>query len=225
VKKILSHLEELHVCLPPREVDAENRYHDIDIECFQKIITRLENVQPIINHFQPITVVNGVDISDLKLPKVLDHCRKIVCENASRQYYVIHGDCQFSNTLVNPATGDLTLIDPRGYFGESLVYGLPEYDHAKLLYALSGYDYFNNDDEFHIKKLVDGYLEFEMHSEDFKWIESVSDKLITPATLALLVIIWLGLAQYSKDNVMKCLCSYYHGLTLYKSFVQNSQLK
>jgi len=201
------------------------RNHDIDIECYRKIITRLEDVRPIIAHFNPISVVNGLDISDVSLPKMLEHCRQIVCDTASLHYSVIHGDCQFSNTLINPTTGELTFIDPRGYFGESLVYGLPEYDYAKTLYALSGYDHFNNDDEFHIKRMVDGNLEFEMNSADFLWIASISDKLVTPATLALLVIIWLGLAQYSKDNVMKCLCSYYQGLYLYKLFMKKSLLR
>ena len=30
----------------------------------------------------------------------------------------------------------------------------------------------------------------------------------------MVVIIWLGLAEYNKNNIWKCVASYYHGLYL-----------
>ena len=35
-------------------------------------------------------------------------------------------------------------IDPRGIFGETLLFGLKEYDYAKFLFGLSGYSKFDN---------------------------------------------------------------------------------
>eukprot|EP01112_Ceratiomyxa_fruticulosa_P013494 TRINITY_DN379_c0_g1_i12.p1 TRINITY_DN379_c0_g1~~TRINITY_DN379_c0_g1_i12.p1 ORF type:complete len:956 (+),score=193.72 TRINITY_DN379_c0_g1_i12:331-3198(+) len=221
VLSILDSLEVLHNSIEKRAVDPEVRKRDISIECFDKIKSRVKDVLPVIQHFSPISRVNGVSIVGLKLEEVLSHCLRVVEKNTSTQYTVIHGDCQFSNTLYNPENGEIFFVDPRGYFGETLVYGLPEYDFAKVLYALSGYDAFNNSEEFHIKNYKDGDIDFDIQSEPLEWIGTLSNKLMSPATLALLVVVWIGLAQYSKDNVSKCVCSYYHGLSLYRTFTSN----
>lgn len=58
---------------------------------------------------------------------------------------MIHGDPQFNNVLCTH-TGrveSLFLIDPRGRFGHTRVMGLRQYDDARLLFALSGYDRFD----------------------------------------------------------------------------------
>ena len=34
---------------------------------------------------------------------------------------------------------EIIFIDPRGYFGNTKLYGLKQYDFAKLLFGLSGY--------------------------------------------------------------------------------------
>ena len=39
---------------------------------------------------------------------------------------------------------ELYFIDPRGYFGESKLFGVSEYDYAKLMFGLSGYSVFDN---------------------------------------------------------------------------------
>ena len=59
----------------------------------------------------------------------------------------------FSNIIVN--TDDkIKLIDPRGYFGKSYIYGIKEYDYSKLIFALSGYDEFNNKDYYWVIRIV-----------------------------------------------------------------------
>ena len=58
-------------------------------------------------------------------------------------YSLIHGDCQFSNILIHK-NNDIKFIDPRGYFGNTMLFGIPEYDIAKVFFALSGYDHFDN---------------------------------------------------------------------------------
>ena len=63
----------------------------------------------------------------------------------TNKYHLIHGDCQFSNILYNSQDSKVYLVDPRGYFGKSYVYGYQAYDYGKIAYALSGYDHFNDE--------------------------------------------------------------------------------
>ena len=55
---------------------------------------------------------------------------------------MIHGDIHLGNILVDG--NQVYFIDPRGYFGNTELYGLFEYDYAKLLFGLSGYSLFDN---------------------------------------------------------------------------------
>ena len=60
-----------------------------------------------------------------------------------RQFHFIHGDCTFSNLMLRE-DGNPVLIDPRGYFGFTELYGDVRYDWAKLYYSIVGnYDRFN----------------------------------------------------------------------------------
>lgn len=54
------------------------------------------------------------------------------------QLTIIHGDFCFSNILYNPQNHDIRLIDPRGSFGATGVYGHAYYDYAKILHCLHG---------------------------------------------------------------------------------------
>ena len=58
-------------------------------------------------------------------------------------YNLIHGDTHLGNILLDE-NDQLYFIDPRGYFGSSKLFGLYEYDYAKLLFGISGYSVFDN---------------------------------------------------------------------------------
>jgi len=58
---------------------------------------------------------------------------------------IIHGDFCFSNLLYNDATDELKLIDPRGSFGKTGIYGDRRYDLAKIRHSLSGYEHIVSD--------------------------------------------------------------------------------
>ena len=68
---------------------------------------------------------------------------KVLLEKEECVFSLIHGDCNFQNILVGPDE-HLVFIDPRGYFGSyGSPYGLPAYDRAKVVFALTGYDRFD----------------------------------------------------------------------------------
>jgi len=107
----------------------------------------------------------------------------------------------------------LYFIDPRGYFGNSLLYGLKEYDYAKVIYALTGYDNFNNNNEFFVD-INDDNISFDIKNYmDINLNIRISDKI-----KAWVVIMWLGLAQYNSNNIIKCITSYYNAFYWYDKF-------
>lgn len=59
---------------------------------------------------------------------------------------IIHGDLCFSNVLYDLRSGICKLIDPRGSFGQSGIFGDPRYDVAKLYHSVHGlYDFVTAD--------------------------------------------------------------------------------
>jgi dTDP-glucose pyrophosphorylase len=63
---------------------------------------------------------------------------------------VIHGDLCLSNILYDMRSRVCKLLDPRGSFGVSGIYGDPRYDVAKLYHSIYGlYDFITND-LFHV---------------------------------------------------------------------------
>jgi CTP:phosphocholine cytidylyltransferase-like protein len=59
---------------------------------------------------------------------------------------VIHGDYFFANILYDLNNGIVRLVDPRGEWGDSVIYGDSKYDVAKLSHSIHGnYDFIVND--------------------------------------------------------------------------------
>lgn len=186
-------------------IEEKQMIEDINIESTKKIYERIEKIKPLLNYFGKINKVNGVIIE--KFDVIMERMNSILTKNLDTKYSLIHGDCQFSNILFN--SSDVFFIDPRGYFGNTLVYGLPEYDYAKVLYAITGYDDFNNNNIIDVT-INNNEIIFTINTfiDEVKYISN--DKI-----KAWLVIIWFGLAQYNSNNVMKCLVSYYNGFYWY----------
>ena len=69
-------------------------------------------------------------------------------EKFDHNYCLIHGDIHLGNILIDKNysdnKNDIYFIDPRGYFGNSELYGIKEYDYAKLLFGISGYSIFDS---------------------------------------------------------------------------------
>ena len=129
--------------------------------------------------------------------------------NNSYNISIIHGDCQFNNILYNPTNDDFVFIDPRGYFGNLDLYGIPEYDFAKIKFALSGYDIFDNM-EIDSLQIVDDNLilpAINIVNNDnlFK-----KDDIISILTIS----VWLGNAHCFKNNIPKAIFSFYYALYL-----------
>ena len=187
---------------------------NIKIECYDKIYNRLDKIKSIIDYFSYIQYINGIKITN-NIDIIINTCYKNIIEYSSNEYHLIHGDCQQSNTLYDITTNKIYLIDPRGYFGKTKLYGPKEYDYAKVIYALSGYDNFNNLDNFSID-ISNNNLIFQIIN-NLELIEKLN--IYNKLTMSYLVIIWLGLAQYNENNILKCIASYYNGIYLFEKYI------
>jgi hypothetical protein len=187
--------------------------YDIKVEIYDKIIQRIKNIEDILDYFPKFSKVNGIYINTFDT--IIDKIQKYLFDYYETlnefEYSIIHGDTNFSNILINPENEDIKFIDPRGYFSSSEIYGLTDYDYAKILYGISGYDNFNNH-HFVIESINENEIKFNINkinvSEEF--INNNFNKIHK----ILVVIIWIGLADYNKNNIWKCVASYYHGLYL-----------
>lgn len=129
------------------------------------------------------------------------------------KFCFIHGDCTFSNLMLRES-GTPVLIDPRGYFGYTELYGDARYDWAKLYYSVVGnYDRFNLKDfslkitgeevcleiaSNHWEALEDDFFEFTgADREEIKLLHAV---------------IWLSLTTYAWQDYDSVCGAFYNGL-------------
>lgn len=195
--------------------------NDVKKEAYTKLLTRYSEIENVINAFgRNIDTVNGVKIE--KDPKAI--IERLFAElkqyySNSNTYSLIHGDLQMSNTMIDPNTFDVFVIDPRGVFGDTSIFGLPDYDWAKLLYSLSGYDLFNYSTSFHLKNVSDTEIEFDIptavNDNDLRHLRVQ----FTRVHYLWLAVIWIGLAGYIKNNPIKSVAAHYHGLALATKFI------
>ena len=191
-------------------------FNNLKKEIYDKIYERKKIINDFIDYFGEVKIVNSVHIDTFD--NILNKCKNIIVQYYNTidiyKYSIIFGDCQFSNILINPDNiDDIVFIDPRGYFGDSVIFGPTEYDYAKILYAISGYDNFNSNN-FNIKKFDKNNKSLEFEINGFIYDKKIINKYFNRIHKAYLVLIWLSLGEYTKNNTWKCLSSYYYGIYL-----------
>jgi len=182
INKELENIHNIKLVIP-----KEKLYSDLKIEIIEKNLIRFKEYDWYKNsNFNKITSVNNIKIQDINYYSN-NIFKKIMHYLEDRKFYnLIHGDTHLGNILVDK--NKLYFIDPRGYFGNTELYGLCEYDYAKLLFGLSGYSFFDN---LHIDELIvkDNNLEIDF----IKNYETIfASELFDNVTKLLCLSIWLG---------------------------------
>jgi aminoglycoside phosphotransferase (APT) family kinase protein len=125
----------------------------------------------------------------------------------------IHGDCTFSNFMLKNDAEPI-LIDPRGYFGFTAMYGDPNYDWAKLYYSVVG-----NYDRFNLKdfRLTIGENDVKLSVASNRWEALEQDFFALsgaePQVIKLLhAVIWLSLTTYAWQDCDSVCGAFYNGL-------------
>lgn len=179
---------------------------------YNKTMERLRQIEDLVPFAREQTIrVNGkvcrnVYFHKRELEKRLD---RLSCS----QFYFIHGDCTFSNLMVRE-DGSPVLIDPRGYFGYTELYGDVRYDWAKLYYSIVG-----NYDQFNLKnfRLDIGADEVSLQIDSNHWEDMEDDFFeLTGADkneIRLLhAVIWLSLTTYAWQDYDSVCGAFYNGL-------------
>jgi len=213
---IYTHLKVMHDTTE-KEIDKETFMRNVKQECYDKIINRFKEIEEMVKRYSYITHVNGMPILDFHTLAKNISASILNYYDGAKSYSVscIHGDCQFNNILVSPNSSDIIFIDPRGYFGESAIFGPADYDKAKVQFALSGYDIFDNMDitilnvENNNLTIPDLFqVQEPLKRESIR--ESIRGSIITDWVLS----IWLGNAHSFKSNEAKAMFSYFYALYL-----------
>ena len=135
---------------------------------------------------------------------------------------VIHGDPSFSNTLVDK-DNNVWLIDPRGSFGKTKIYGDRRYDWAKFYYsAVGNYDSMNSKKfkvtvrdvpEVELEIKTNGYEEYGDIIVERSGMSKIEMNLIHAS-------LWLSLTGYVKEDIDAAMFSFYMGTYLWSNYGQ-----
>lgn len=136
---------------------------------------------------------------------------------------VIHGDFCLSNILYDIKTGVVKLIDPRGSFIDSSVFGDPRYDLAKISHSVHGfYDLILNDNyslledgmtfDFQVFKTVQ-QEELSVLFLDLMYENGIECKQI----LAIESLLFLSMVPLHADDIKRQKAFLMRGLELYYS--------
>ena len=188
------------------EVDDFVFYKDLEKEIITKVVDRCEKIKYML-----------INYDKKSLSVLLDRAYEYLCNNTKIinhkiQYCVCHGDLNGSNILVNPTTKDVKFLDPRGYFGYTTFYGWQDYEYSKLLYCLSGYDDFNNLPQIYG---MDEPIKLE-------WFDKI-DYLNKPKYKVILGVIWIALAGYISQDIMKANIAYEYGMQMLQDILDGNE--
>ncbi|MGI0439617.1 NTP transferase domain-containing protein [Helicobacter himalayensis] len=221
LKEILDSLLELHNLVPKIPANMQ----DVMQTYITKTFERIEKVQSLVAFAENEFIkINGQYYKNILFDKqkIIDK----ILSFAPSEFCVIHGDCTFSNILFDTFNMRAILIDPRGYFGESQIFGDADYDYAKVYYSLSG-DY----DQFNRKKFTlvikENEVDFAIKSSAWQDCEEwffeylqLNGERINKEKIALLhALIWLGLSTYAWEDYDSICGAFYNGIIKLKGIL------
>lgn len=210
LKNIIDTIKNLHKaeCEKPANIkDCKKVYFDKTFERLSKV----EKLIPFANN-----ELIKINKQYYKNPLFYKNEIKSLIENSyPKNFNLIHGDTTFSNIMFDLFDEKTVLIDPRGYFGNTKLYGDSYYDWAKLYYSINGrYDNFNRKN-FYLK-INENDVEFSISKNDWEDMEDYFfENLpnINKFKLKLLhAIIWLSLTTYTWEDYDSICGAFYQGV-------------
>lgn len=179
-----------------------------------KTYDRLKKVRNLVPFADDKTVtVNGKICRNIFYHQ--EEVEKLVMAYCPKEFKLIHGDCTFSNIMLKSNSTPM-LIDPRGYFGNTELYGDVAYDWVKLYYSL-----FSNYDQFNLKRfdlrISENSVELEIASNNWECMENdffelLKGEVSKKQMKLLLAIIWMSLTTYAWEDYDSICGAFYNGL-------------
>lgn len=217
---LLSYLKGLYSSSESKYVELNEVLKDLQEETTVKMEKRYLHVSDILNNLEYIKYCNNTQLESFQsLQRKLDGKIKALLTKINPTYRIIHGDLNLSNIF---STSPYTMIDPRGYYGFSKLFGLPYYDYAKIYFSLLGFDALNFDQNYFFSIEEDNILPniIPIFKE-----QPIFSNLFTKdeyeLILCIAVSIWFGLPFYFKENLSKVIGSYFYARYVGTVFLQN----
>ncbi len=212
LKSLVRALKSLH---DSEKVDPDT--FSIEEAYYNKTMDRLSKIQDLIPYGRDREIlINGKKCPNVyyvkndlkeKLDRLKTNCR---------EFAFIHGDCTFSNLMVREDNSPV-LIDPRGYFGHSELYGDVRYDWAKLYYSIVG-----NYDRFNLKRFrlsigenAEEGVNLQIESNHWEELEEEFFRLTGADRYEIKLlhtVIWLSLTTYAWQDYDSICGAFYNGL-------------
>lgn len=209
LKKIINSLNAIHSI--ERVPVNEDSYYEAYIGKTIKRLEKVKNLIPFAN--QKVVKINGKECRNIFFN--WDIVEKNINNYLPNEFVLIHGDCTFSNMILEKDENPV-LFDPRGYFGNTELYGDQAYDWAKLYYSIVG-----NYDQFNLKRFTLDILDNEIilsiesnHWEDIEddFFKLLEGKASRKQMKLLIAIIWLSLTTYAWEDYDSICGAFYQGL-------------
>lgn len=209
VKSIVDALKELH-SLGSCEADMFSMHENYVDKTFERI-DKVRNLIPFANERE--IMINGRKCRNVFYyrDELEDRLNRLKAKN----FCILHGDCTFSNMMLRNDT-EAVLIDPRGYFGKTRMYGDVAYDWAKLYYSIAG-----NYDQFNVKNfsldIMDEEICLKIESNGFEDVEDyffeLTEEEADRESIQLIhAVIWLSLTTYAWEDYDSICGAFYNGL-------------
>lgn len=217
LKNLVDALVELH-----RMGKCDIDYYALKNNYYTKTFDRISKVQDMIPFAdRREIIINGKSVKNIFFYR--DKLKLLIEEILyDTKFTLIHGDCTFSNTLIDKDL-QIKFIDPRGYFGNVKLYGDEYYDWAKVYYSVVGnYDQFNN--KKFMLDILDSEVKLSIGSNGFEYLEDYFFSVIPSCDkrkIKLLhAIIWLSLTTYAWEDYDSICGAFYNGLLYLDEFLR-----
>lgn len=211
IKMMKEKLDNLHT-LQKGNVNFFDMYN----EYYLKTLNRLDSISAVI----PFSNIEKIRINGKMCKNILvnreNFRNQINYLLTSVEFGIIHGDCTFTNTLLDNDK-ELFFIDPRGYFGKTKYFGDIYYDWAKMYYSIYG-----KFDNFNVKKFTididTDFVNFAIEENGWTPFTDYFLTLIENCDMKRIkmihAIIWLSLASHCWEDFDSMCLAFYNGLYL-----------
>lgn len=196
------------------DVSFETFKRDLRKEVVTKVIDRCEKIKAFLLNYKREDLEAVLEEAFARLVVFAVDSPDYDIERGTLKYWFCHGDLNGSNILVNRDTLDVKFVDPRGYFGETKLYGWRPYEHAKLLYCLYGYDDFNTKPQIYGEDWPK--LRSSLEYSRFRDERFARDGKSYKSYQMLVGVIYVALAGYISQDIMKANIAYDYGMRILK---------
>lgn len=178
-----------------------------------------------------IRTINGKEVIPLdeildSMPKVYHQLYQHVKGELPQQFNVMHGDLCFSNILYDIHNGITRIIDPRGSFEDSSVYGDALYDLAKLSHSVRGFYDFIIRDQFYFEMNEENII-FELFSNERhqEIAQLFEQRFLYKPYLKLYIdfiesMLFLSMIPLHKDSITRQKAMLVTGILKYNQFIK-----